>query len=220
MTEFRVDGRIVSGYIALPESGKGPGVLVLHAWWGLNDFFKQVCERLAQVGFVAFAPDLYRGKIATTIEEAQQLQTTLDSDEAVQDIVTAITYLRTQASPIGEKIGVVGFSMGGNFALEMSTDDPAIVAVVTFYGTEQGSDYTTAKAAFLGHFGEQDEWEPAESVAAMEQVLRAANKDSTFYRYPGAQHWFFEENRSDVYDAEAAQLAWDRTVAFLHRQLT
>jgi len=211
--------RKVSGYLALPKSGEGPGVIVFHAWWGLTSFFKGVCERLAEAGFVALAPDLYQGKSATTINEAKQLITARDFDRSLQDINGAIEYLRKLPSVRGNIIGAIGFSMGGSYAFGMSSDRPEIAAVVAFYGLELGPDYSTAKAAYLGHFAELDEWESAEDVTKMEAELYKAGKEVTFYTYPGTKHWFFEENHADAYDAEAAQLAWERSIAFLHRHL-
>src|SRR5437868_6578314 len=188
MIEFQAESRTATGYIALPQSGEGPGVLVLHAWWGLNDFFRGVCERLASAGFVALAPDLYHGQTASTIDEAEQLSDTLTRDEAIQTIIGAIHYLRKLPNITGDTIGAIGFSMGGAFALSMSTARQDIAAVVTFYGLELGPDYNVAQAAYLGHFAEHDEWESAEDVVKIEKILRTAGKEVTFYTYPGAKH--------------------------------
>ena len=225
MKEFQADGRTFSGYLADPGHGSGPGVLVLHAWWGLTEPFRQVCERLAEAGFVALAPDLYRGKTATTVEEAQALAEALDQDvERVRgDIEAAVQFLRQRDAthlPDGRpKLALVGFSLGGAYALEMSvTLAEEIAAVVTFYASYTGLDYSRASAAYLCHFAEDDPYEPAESVAEMEQALKAAGRQATFYTYPGTKHWFFEENRPE-YGAGAARVAWERTIAFLHQQL-
>ena len=117
------------------------------------------------------------------------------------------------------KLALVGFSLGGAYALDMSvTLAEEIAAVVTFYDSYPGLDYRRASAAYLCHFAEDDPFEPAESVAEMEQALQAAGRPVTFYTYPGTKHWFFEENRPE-YDAQAARLAWERTIAFLHKRL-
>jgi carboxymethylenebutenolidase len=208
-----------SGYLALPASGAGPGVLLLHAWWGLTDIFKNTCERLAEVGFVAYAPDLYHGQTATTIEEATRVRGTLNFDGAILDIIAAIALLRSQPQVRGNSIGAIGFSIGAAFALGMSTNRQDIGAVVAFYGLELGPAYTFARAAYQGHFAELDEWESAEDIVTMEQVLRKAGKEVTFYTYPSTRHWFFEENRPGYYDAGAATLAWQRTIVFLHDHL-
>ena len=208
-----------SGYLALPTSGEGPGILLLHAWWGLTDIFKNTCERLAAEGFVVYAPDLYHGQTAATIEEAEQLRGTLNFDGTILDITAAITLLRSQPQVRGSSIGAIGFSMGAAFALGMSTNRQDIGAVVAFYGLELGPGYTSARAAYQGHFAELDEWETTEDIVTMEQVLRKAGKEVTFYTYPSTRHWFFEENRPGYYDAGAANVAWQRTIVFLHDHL-
>ena len=225
MREFQTDGRTISAYLAVPEHGSGPGVLVLHAWWGLTGVFKHVCDRLAQAGFVALAPDLYHGKTTAAVEEAQALVEALDQDvERVRgDIEGAVQVLRqheaTHLAGGRGKLAIVGFSLGGAYALDMSvTQAEEIAAVVTFYASYSGLDYSSSKAAYLCHFAQDDPFEPAESVAQMEQELQAAGRPVTVYTYPGTKHWFFEENRPE-YDAQAARLAWERTIAFLHQQL-
>ncbi len=225
MRAFQADGRTFSGYLAAPEHGGGPGVLVLHAWWGLTEPFRQICDRLAEAGFVALAPDLYHGKTATTVEEAQALGEALDRDvERVRsDIAGAVQVLRqhtaTHLANGRGKLALVGFSLGGAYALDMSvTLAEEIAAVVTFYASYPGLDYRGAKAAYLCHFAEDDPFEPAESAVEMEQALQAAGRQVTVHTYPGTAHWFFEENRPE-YDAQAARVAWERTIAFLHERL-
>lgn len=225
MREFQADGKTISGYLAVPEHGSGPGVVVLHAWWGLTEPFRRVCDRLAQVGFVALAPDLYHGKTTASVEEAQALGAALDEDVERWrgDIAVTVQILRQHAAPNQAggrgKLALVGFSLGGAYALDMSvTLAEEIAAVVTFYDSYPGLDYSKASAAYLCHFAEEDQFLPTEPVAQMEQDLQAAGKQATFYTYPGTKHWFFEENRPE-YNAEAARLAWERTIAFLHEQL-
>src|SRR5438874_6497163 len=176
MREFQADGRTISAYLAVPEHGSGPGVVVLHAWWGLTEPFRQVCDRLAEAGFVALAPDLYRGKTTASIEEAQALGEALDQDEerVRGDIAAAVQFLRQhtathQADGRG-KLALVGFSLGGAYALDMSVRmSQEIAAVVTFYASYPGLDYSRASAAYLCHFAEDDPFESAESAAEMEQ---------------------------------------------------
>lgn len=225
MMEFQTDGRTVSGYLAVPEQGRGPGVLVLHAWWGLTEPFQRVCDRLAEAGFVALAPDLYQGKSAATVEEAEALARALnrDGERASADVRGAVQFLRqheaTKVASGGGKLALVGFSLGGAYALDMSANlAEEIAAVVIFYATYTGLDFSRAQAAYLGHFAQDDPFEPTESVAELEQELQAAGKQATFYRYAGTRHWFFEENRPE-YDAEAARLAWERTLAFLRERI-
>jgi len=225
MREFQTDGRTISAYLAVPEHGSGPGVVVLHAWWGLTEPFRQVCDRLAEAGFVALAPDLYHGKTTATVEEAQALGAALDQDVERWrgDIAGAVQVLRqhdaTRLANGRGQLALVGFSLGGAYALDMSvTLAQEIAAVVTFYDSYPGLDYRRASAAYLCHFAEDDRFLPAEKVAQMEQELQAAGRPATFYTYPGTKHWFFEENRPE-YDAQAARLAWERTIAFLHERL-
>jgi carboxymethylenebutenolidase len=218
MITFAAGDRTGSGYLALPKQQHGPGVLVLHAWWGLTPFFHELCERLARAGFVAFAPDLYQGRTAATIDAAKALLDQRDF-EAMQAIAAgALVYFRAHPAVRGDGVGAVGFSMGAAWAADLASAAPAdIAAVVLFYGVV-AEDFTKARAAFQGHFGENDEWEPLDGVRELEADLRAAGRPTTFYLYPGAQHWFFETNRPE-YDAEAAELAWQRTVEFLQARL-
>jgi carboxymethylenebutenolidase len=210
------------GYLALPPAGKGSGVLVLHAWWGLSGAIKDFCDRLAGEGFVAYAPDLYHGKLASTIAEAEVLRDQLDlgAERAQADIAEAVDYLWGLAQPREVGLGVVGFSLGAWFALNLSIDDPQRVkAVVLFYGSG-GGDFGKAQAAYLGHFAENDPYEPPEAVDWLEGEIQSAGCLVTFYRYAGVGHWFCEPDRPDAYDEAASQLAWDRTLAFLKGTLS
>lgn len=223
MINFNTAGSPAQGYLATPEGATGagtPGVVVLHAWWGLTDPFKQVCDGLAEAGFVALAPDLYRGKTTASVEEADTLGAALDQDEERWrgDIRGAIQYLHQIGANI--PVGIVGFSLGGAYALDMSvTLAEEVAAVVIFYDAYPGLDYSRAKAAYLCHYAEDDSFVPTEKVAAMERELQAAGRPNTIYIYPGTRHWFFEANRPDAYDAAAAVLAWERTLAFLNAEL-
>lgn len=226
MIEFDSAGASAPGYLATPDAATGPGVVVLHEWWGLTEPFRQVCDRLAEAGFVALAPDLYRGTTTASVEEAEALSAALDQNEARWrgDIRGALQFLSQNGanSPAGGRgaFGVVAFSLGGAYALDMSINLPEeIAAVVTFYATYPGLNYHDAKAAYLCHFAEDDPYVSAESAVDLEQALRAAGRPVTAYTYPGTKHWFFGANRPDVYDAAAAALAWERTIAFLNAEL-
>ncbi len=208
------------GYLAVPEKGTGPGVLVLHAWWGLTPDFTAVCDRLAENGFVAMAPGLYLdGATATTIPEAEALLTSQDEATVVGPIVhAAAAQLRNLAQVDYGPLGVIGFSMGAYWALYLAQAFPEeFGAVVAVYGTNDG-DFTASNAAFLGHFAEVDEYEPLEGVQALEASVRNAGREGTFHIYPGTKHWFFEPSRPE-YDAAAAELVWERTLTFLHVRL-
>ena len=209
-------------YVAVPASGKGPGVLVLHAWWGLNDTFKAVCDRLAQEGIVALAPDLFSGEVMHTIQEAEQHLQSFDEAKAVPAIIfPAVDKLKNHPAVSGKSLGVIGFSMGAYWSLELALNQPELFSTVTlFYGTNGGGgDFSHSKAAFLGHFAEKDPYESPESVQKLEQNLMGAGRPVDFYLYPGTGHWFFEPDRPDAYDKTAANLAWDRTKAFLKKEL-
>lgn len=207
------------GFLAVPPSGSGPGVLVLHAWWGLNDTMKAFCARLAEAGFVAFAPDLYHGKVADNIADAETLGRALDAShlQAKDEIIEATRFLSERAGHVDGGLTVIGFSMGAYYALGLAAAEPEhIRSVVLFYGTGDG-DPSNSKAAYLGHFAENDEFEPQSNVDNLEESLKRAGRPVTFYRYSGTGHWFFEPDRSQAYNQAAASLAWDRTLAFLKR---
>ncbi len=216
MIEFPAGEKTAHGYLAQPASGSGPGVLVLHAWWGLNGFFRKLCDRLAAEGFVALAPDAYGGQVATTIPEAERLVNDLKGDEYRAVVGGGIAALRTHPAVRGERIALLGCSLGASGAMEWSVRQPeAVAAVVAFYGSRSDLDFTDAQAAYLVHLAEHDDWEPEEEVRATEDHLRAAGRPVAFHRYPGTGHWFFEDDRPDAYNPAAASLAWERTVAFL-----
>lgn len=210
-------------YLAVPETGTGPGILVLHAWWGLTTVFTDVCDRLAAAGYVALAPSLYAdGATTASITEAEALASALFNAYTKADAIVQAAAEQLQRLPAvtGSQIGAIGYSLGAYWALHLSQVRPDDVsAVVAVYGTNNG-DYTTARAAYLGHYAEVDDYEPPEEVRALEEKLRAAGRAVTFHVYPGTSHWFVEPNRPDVFNAEAAELVWDRTLAFLKARLT
>jgi carboxymethylenebutenolidase len=205
------------GFLAVPPTGKGDGVLVLHAWWGLNDTIKAFCTRLAESGFVAFAPDLYHGRVADNIADAETLGNALDANylQAKAEIAEATMFLNERVGGANRGLVVIGFSMGAYYALDLSAAHPEhIRSVVIFYGTG-GSDFSNSRAAYLGHFAENDQFEPQSNVDELEESLRRAGRQVTFHIYNGTGHWFFEPDRSKAYNPAAASLAWDRTLAFL-----
>jgi carboxymethylenebutenolidase len=212
---LQVKGKPAKAYLAAPPKG-GPGVLVLHAWWGLNPFFKQVCEELAQQGFTALAPDLYNGRIAKTVKQAKSLLETRDEEFMGAAVTTARDVLLARTK--NASIGVMGFSMGAAWSLAAAAQAPENVsAVVLFYGTNS-VDFSQVKARILCHFAETDEWEPLDGVRAMEADMQAAGLDVTLHVYPKTGHWFVEQDRPE-YDPAAAGLAWGRTYEFLKRNI-
>jgi len=213
--KLSVNGKNINAYLAQPANG-GPGILLLHAWWGLKPFFKQVSDQLAEKGYTVVAPDLYEGDIAKTIEEAETMHAKHDN-EFMSDIVKAakdhLTSLRK-----GKPIGLMGFSMGAAQALVIAENDPdKIATTVLFYGAYP-MNFNKIKSKVLGNFCEVDEWEPIEGVREMESNLKAAGVDVTVYIYPNVHHWFMEEDRPE-HNPDAAQLAWQRTFEFLKKNL-
>ena len=220
MTQSQPDG-----FLAVPPAGKGPAVLVLHAWWGLNGTIKAFCTRLAESGFTVFAPDLYHGKVAKTIPDAEALGGTVDANhlQIKAEIADAAKFLGERVGDAGRGLTVIGFSLGAYFALDLSAADPEhIRSVVVFYGTQGDffSDFSNSKADYLGHFAENDEYEPKSNADALETRLRDAGRPVTFHVYSGTGHWFFEPDVKQAYNEAAANLAWDRTLAFLRRSST
>lgn len=216
---FQPGSKTTNGYLALPPSGNGAGVLVLHAWWGLNEFFVELCERLAAQGFVALAPDLFGGAIAASVEEAQLLVEGMDFEATQTKVLLALDTLRQHPAVKGSQVGVMGCSLGAAWALNLSALRPEdVAAVVIFYGLGE-ADFTASRAAYLGHFAEDDTWEPLDQVRAMEADIRAVGREVTFHVYPGVGHWFFEANQPEAYDAPSAEFAWERTLPFLQSHL-
>jgi carboxymethylenebutenolidase len=200
-------------HIVHSPAGPGPGVLVLHAWWGLNDFCKGFCDRLAGAGFTVLAPDLYHGAVAATIDEAKKLRGKLKGETVAADVTQAAGRLQELCGRA--EIGLVGFSLGGYWGLWLA-DQPAnpVRAAVVFYGARQG-DYAANRAAFQFHLAERDDYVADSGVKKLRKSLAAAGREAEFHTYPGTGHWFFEADRPDAFQPQAAELAWERTVAFL-----
>jgi len=207
-------------YLATPSGGKGQGVLVIHAWWGLNDFFCSVCDRLASDGFVALAPDLFEGRVASTIQQARKLRSRPRKEPTHKTLLRAIDRLQGLPQVQGRSMGVIGFSMGGHWALWLAANHPELrlKAVTTFYGARAG-DYRASPAAFQGHFAEDDPWVSASALKKLRQSLELAPRGAEVYIYPGTGHWFFESDRDEAYHRQASELAWRRTRTFLRKHL-
>lgn len=207
-----------TGYLAIPDRGTGPGILVLHAWWGLNQFFKDLCDRLAAEGFVALAPDLLGGQVADTIDDAERQLAGADPDGLAHLTRSSLWTLREMPMTPDAPVGVVGFSMGASMALWLSARVPEAVAATTVFYGAQDIDFKDARSAYLGHFAEVDPWVDDDGLALLEAELRLDELDVAFHRYPSTGHWFFERDRPE-YDDAAADLAWDRTLAFFRHHL-
>lgn len=213
---FDVGGKPATAYLAAPAQPNAPGVIVLHAWWGLNSVFKNLCDRLAAEGFVAFAPDLNEGKIAQTVEEAEQIMSESDSERKHAIVAAAPDFLRSRPEVSNELFALIGFSMGAAWSLVLASErSEEIGKVVLFYGIGD-ADFTKIRAEILGHFSDTDEWEPMDGIRAMEVDMRTARLSPTFHIYPQRAHWFFENDRPE-FDPQAAELAWTHTLEFLRR---
>jgi carboxymethylenebutenolidase len=196
-------------------------VLVLHEAFGLVDWVRGVCDRLARAGFVALAPDLYRGDSADSIEGATRLALGLTADAVRRDLAAAVTALFSDHAVDGARVGAVGFCMGGHLALLAAEASPRVAAAVDFYGLHPGLalDPGRIRAAVLGIFAERDEYVPAEAVAALKSALETGGVRASFVVQPGVGHAFMNETRPERFDARAAAEGWDRMLAFLRAEL-
>jgi|ERR1700752_883362 len=222
MVEFPFAGGNTRGYIATPEQGSGPGVVVIQEWWGLVDHIKDVCDRFANEGFVALAPDLYHGKTTKSPDEAGKLMMAIRIDEAERDLGAAVQYLLALDSMTSKTIGVVGFCMGGALALYTATKNQNVGACVVFYGIHPKvkPDLPKLNAPVLGVFGEKDASVPPDVAHDLERRVKDLGKQIEVKIYAGADHAFFNDTRPEVYKPEAATDAWQRTIAFLRQHLS
>lgn len=219
MVQFPANGGTTSGYLATPASGKGPGVIVIQEWWGLVGHIKDVCDRFATDGFAALAPDLYHGQTASEPDAAGKLFMALNIERAEKDLRGAASFLAGHSSTV--KLGAVGFCMGGQLALFAGTVNPNVGAVVDFYGIHPNvkPDYTKLGGPVLGLFAEKDSFVTPKAAREVDAAIKAAGKPSEIHIYPNVDHAFFNDERADVYNREAAQDAWRRTLAFFRQHL-
>jgi carboxymethylenebutenolidase len=221
--KFDRDGTTISGYLQLPPQGRGPGLIVIQEWWGLDDHMVSVVDRFAAEGFVALAPDLYGGRVTHGADEAGEMLNSLPVDEAAAKLAGAVDYLLGQEAVTADKVGVVGFCMGGGFVLLLATQRPdAIGAVVPFYGIGPAvpDTYEKIAAPVQGHYAEQDQMYPVDQAHAQEQQIRdEAGVEVEYFYYPAGHAFANDDNHMGTYDAESAALAWQRTLEFLHAQL-
>lgn len=215
------DGETLMGYLARPTASEAKGaVVVIQEWWGLNDHIKDVARRFANEGYVALAPDLYHGVVVSEPNEARKLVMELDMAEAVSEIQQAISYLLDQEFVAADKVGIVGFCMGGGLALQTGLASDNLGAVVAFYGSPLKPEQAGAvKAPVLGLYGSADQGIPVDAVNAMGEALTAAGIENEINVYDGAQHAFFNDTRAASYNAEAAADAWEKTLAWFSSHL-
>jgi carboxymethylenebutenolidase len=208
-------------YLATPASGHGPGLVVLQEWWGLVPQIRDVCDRLARSGFVALAPDLYRGESTTDPDVAGRLMMELEIERAGRDLEAAVEALRRESATTGSRIGCIGFCMGGQLALYAACLQPAIAAVVDCYGVHPNVslDLDSCRAKVLGVFAENDDFISAADVQFLDEALSAAGVDAKLLTYVGVQHAFLNDARPDVFDADTAAEAWRDIETFLEAEL-
>ncbi len=204
------------GYLALPPSGSGPGVILIQEWRGLTEHIADDTSRLAQEGFVAIAPDLYGGNVAHESEEAMRMMQALPVPKGVELLSGAVDYLLARPEVTSETVGSVGFCMGGGFVLYQAAADPRVSAAVPFYGVIMGElpDFSGLKAEVLGHYGELDASIPVESLDPLREAIKGQSGITPDLRVYPANHAFFNDSRR-MYDAESAAQAWESTVPFL-----
>ena len=220
--EFQSNGDTASGYLATPESGHGPGVIVLQEWWGMDDSVKRYADRFAEAGFFALAPDLFHGETTEQPDEAQQKMMAMNMDQATKEMRGAVDFLKQQEGVEGDGIGAVGFCLGGGLAVWAGAEHPDISAVVTYYYVMPHGkpDFSKVQAPVLGHFGTGDDFVPVEDAKALEKELNDAGADAEFEFYEGAGHAFANDHdRLGTYDEEKSDSAWRKTVDFFKRHL-
>lgn len=221
IVEFEANGGTAKGYLAEPE-GEGPGLVILHEWWGLDESITPVADRFAEEGFLALVPDLFHGETTDEPSEAEKKLMALNMDEAEKEMRGAVKYLLNHPKCNG-KVGSVGFCMGGGLAVWAAASNPEIGAAVSYYYVlpHGKPDFSKINAPVLGHFGTNDDFIPVEDAKALESELQAAGVDAAFEYYEGAGHAFAgEHNRIGTYNEEHAKKAWSKTTEFLKKHLS
>jgi carboxymethylenebutenolidase len=224
MVSFASNGGDGQGYLALPATGSGPGVVVIQEWWGLNDQIREVCDRFASEGFSALAPDLYRGEVTSEPDEAGKLMMSLNVERAAKDMVGAVDFLVGHPSVSSSGVGVTGYCMGGALALRLATMRPETVrAVAPYYGVigwpQAPVDWSALSCPVQGHYAEQDDFASPEAVAALADELRSHGKQVEIFTYAGTEHAFTNHHRPEVHHDEATEQAFTRTVAFFRAEV-
>lgn len=212
----RPDGGSTRGYLA--DAGPGsPSVILIQEWWGLNDHIRALVGRMAAAGITTLAPDLYRGRLASTADEASHMMSSLDfADATHQDLRGAVQYLTQR----GSKVGVMGFCMGGALTIASAVHVPGLSAAVCFYGIPPAgfANPGSIRIPFQGHFASLDDWCTPALVDKLEAAMQHAGQAPDIHRYQ-AHHAFVNQTRPEVHDAACAQQAWDRAVSFLRTHL-
>ena len=203
-------------YVRIPEGARA-GVVVLHAWWGLNEDVLRYSDRLANAGYAVLAPDMFRGQVATEIADAERLSSEGDAGGADKIAFGAIDELAARLGP-DAPLATLGWSFGAAYAIWAPSERDRVTATVLYYGAWTDKFITRAATPVLGHFAEDDPYTTEDEVQELETALREAGREATMHRYPGTGHWFAEPSR-EAYRPEAAELAFVRSVAFLREKL-
>lgn len=219
---FASNGTQAHGYLARPPSDRGPGLIVIQEWWGLTDHIAGIADRFASEGFVALAPDLYGGPTTHEAEEAGRLMQELPPGRAARDLSGAVDYILGLEETTGDKVGAVGFCMGGGFVLALAAQRPdRVAAAVAFYPVgPTPEDLSGIAARVMVHVAEQDQFLPLPAAAELkERIARATGSEPLLHTYPAGHAFVNDENLLGTYDPEQASLAWHRTVQFLRSEL-
>ncbi|MBI3896617.1 MAG: dienelactone hydrolase family protein [Acidobacteria bacterium] len=222
MVEFPVGGKTASAYEARPiGAGAYPAILVVHEWWGLNEHIQDVARRLAAEGFVALAPDLYSGKVTTNPTEAAAWMAALSHEKGIGILLAALRFFQEKEPIYAEHIGVIGFCMGGSYALLLACRTPSLKAAVPFYGdiTDSIEEVENIRCPVLFFAGGKDQWINATKVQKLREAFQKYGVQGDIRVYPDADHAFFNDTRPEVYHAAAAQDAWTRTLGLFSRTL-
>lgn len=222
MVSYHSGNETISGYLALPAGpGPHPGLVVIQEWWGLNDWIKEQARRFASNGYVALAPDLYRGKVATDPALAHELSRGLPDDRALRDLKASFNFLRARKDVKKTAVGSVGWCMGGGLSLKLALNEPDLRACVVNYGALPTDSGTIARinAPVLGNFGAEDQGIPPAAVNAFEKEMKNQKKWIDVKIYDGAGHAFENPNNLQGYREAAARDAWERMIKFLNENL-
>jgi carboxymethylenebutenolidase len=219
---YKSGDETVQALLYSPE-GKGPfpGIVVIHEWWGLNDWIKEQASKLSDQGYIALAIDLYRGKVATTPDEAHEIMRGVPEDRAARDLHAAVEFLKSQSNVKKDRIASIGWCMGGGYALDVALQEPTLAAAVINYGHLVSDPESIKKinASILGLFGGQDRGITSDDVRKFEQSLKQQGKKIEIVIYANAGHGFENPNNKEGYRADDAADAWKRTVNFLANTL-
>lgn len=219
---YKSGSETVTGYLVLPEgSGRHPAIIVIHEWWGLNDWVKEQAQRLAEQGYVALAVDLYRGKSTADPDVAHELMRGLPNDRALRDLEAAFQYLSSRKDVNGKRIGSIGWCMGGGFSLQLAVHEPKLAACVVNYGAlpTAPADIARIHGPVLGNFGAEDRGITPADVRAFQQGMKSAKKHVDIKIYDGAGHGFENPNNKAAYRQAATEDAWQRITDFLQATL-